>query len=170
MRALDLDFVRRRPAWPAWLLLAVGALLFGDALLDTLRLRDEFTQWQSRKGNSVVAAQAPKETLDEPTRRELEVARHALQELALPWEPLFKSIEASIGNNTALLAIEPDAAKRVLRINGEARNYPAVLAFMARLEKTQVLNGVHLISHQLREDAAERPVQFTLAASWGAAP
>lgn len=170
MRALNLDFVRRRAAWPAWLLLAVGAVLMGDALLDTLRLRDELGQWQHRRGSSSAAPSAGKEVVDEQTRRELEIARQALQELALPWEPLFKSIERSIGKDTALLAIEPDAGKRALRISGEARSYPAVLAFMVRLEETQVLGGVHLISHQLRDDAAERPVQFTLVALWKAAP
>jgi Tfp pilus assembly protein PilN len=58
----------------------------------------------------------------------------------------------------------------MLRISGEARSYPSILSFMVRLEKTQVLTGVHLISHQLREELAERPVQFTLAASWRTAP
>jgi hypothetical protein len=52
MRALDLDLVRRRPVWPAWLLLGVGGLLFGDALLDTLRLRDEMGQVERRRGSS----------------------------------------------------------------------------------------------------------------------
>ena len=170
MRALDLDFARRRPRWPAWLLLAVGAVLLGDAALDVLRLRDELGQGQQRRGSNRAAAGAGQQAVPEQTRRELEVARLALQELALPWEPLFKSIESSIGKDTALLAIEPDAGKRMLRISGEARNYPAVLGFMVRLEQAQVLTAVHLISHQLREDSAERPVQFTLAASWRAAP
>lgn len=170
MGALDLDFVHRRPAWPAWLLLGLGAVLAADALFDTLRLRDELALAQGRPRGSPVAAATTKEALNEATRRELEQARKALLELALPWEALFQAIEGSIGRDTALLAIEPDAGKRLLRISGEARSYPALLAFMVRLEKTQVLGGVHLISHQLREEVAERPLQFTLAAGWGAAP
>lgn len=170
MRALDLDFVRRRPTWPAWLLLGAGAVLLGDAVLDTLRLHDEIGHWERRRGASSAPAPAPKEAVNEQTRRELGVARQALQELALPWEPLFRSIEASIGKDTALLAIEPDAGKRALRISGEARSYPAILGFMVRLEQAQVLSGVHLISHQLREDVAERPLQFTLVAGWRTEP
>lgn len=170
MRALQLDFVRRRPAWPAWLLLGVGAVLAADALFDTLRLHDELALAQGRPRGTPAQAAAPREALSEATRRELELARRALQELALPWEALFQAVEASIDRDTALLAVEPDAGKRLLRISGEARNYPALLAFMVRLEKTQVLVGVHLVSHQLREEVAERPLQFTLAAGWGAAP
>jgi len=57
-----------------------------------------------------------------------------------------------------------------VRISGEARNYLAILNLMLRLEEPQVLTGVHLLNHQIREDVAQRPYQFTLAASWRAAP
>lgn len=58
----------------------------------------------------------------------------------------------------------------MLRIGSEARNYSAVPAFMVRQEQTQILGAVHLINHELREGAAELPLQFTLAASWRAEP
>jgi Tfp pilus assembly protein PilN len=157
MRALNLDLVRRPAAWPAWLLLLVGAVLAGDAAFDTLRLRDELDALQHPRARAEKMQRVAAPPLDEATRRELDAARQALQELALPWD-------------TAPLAIEPDAGKLALRLAGEARDYPAVLALIARLEASQTLTGVHLQSHALREDAAERPVQFTLSASWRAAP
>jgi Tfp pilus assembly protein PilN len=169
-RPLDLDLVRRRPGWPGWLMLAVGVALAGDALFSYVGLRDETAQLERRRAGPQLSAKASTEPLTEQTRRELDAARQTLQELALPWEPLFRSIEASIGTDTALLAIEPDAGKRVVRISGEARNYLAILNLMLRLEEPQVLTGVHLLNHQIREDVAQRPYQFTLAASWRAAP
>lgn len=170
MRALDLDFVRRRPAWPAWLLLAVGLGIAGDALLGWLSLRDELAQLQRRRGVPQLVATPAKEPVNEQTQRELDAARQVLQELALPWEPLFLAIEGAIGADTALLSIEPDAGRRMVRIGGEARHYLAILNFMQRLEASQGLSGVHLLNHQVREEVAERPVQFMLAASWKAAP
>jgi Tfp pilus assembly protein PilN len=170
MRALDLDLVRRRPAWPAWLMLAIGLALSAEAWFGYLDMHDEVDRLQNRRSPPQLTAAAPKEPVNEQTQRELDAARQILRELALPWEALFHAIEASTDNSTAMLAIEPDAGKRVVRISGEARNYLAVLNFMARLEKAQVLGGVHLLSHQIREDVAERPYQFTLAASWRAAP
>jgi Tfp pilus assembly protein PilN len=170
MRALDLDLVRRRPAWPAWLMLVIGIALGAEALFGYFNLRDEVEQLQRRRGAPQIAAPAPKEPVSEQTQRELDAARQILRELALPWEALFGAIEASNDNSTAMLAIEPDAGKRVVRISGEARNYLAVLNFMARLEKAQALSGVHLLSHQIREDVAERPYQFTLSASWRTTP
>ena len=170
MPALDLDFVLRRPTWPAWLLLAVGLVLAADALFGYISARDQIQDLQRRRAGPQLAAAAPKEPLSEQTRRELDAARQVLQELALPWDPLFRSIEASIGADTALLAIEPDAGKRIVRISGEARSYLEILNFMLRLEDLQVLTGVHLLNHQIREEVAERPVQFTLSASWRTLP
>jgi len=170
MRALDLDLVRRRPAWPAWLMLAIGIALAGDALVSYLGARDEFTQLQRRRAGVLPTVARAKEPVSEQTQRELDAARQTLQELALPWEPLFRAIEGSIDADTALLAIEPDAGKQVVRISGEARNYLAILEFMQRLEQPRVLTGVHLLNHQIREDVAERPYQFTLSAAWRAVP
>lgn len=170
MRALDLDLVRRRPAWPAWLMLTVGCVLASEALIGYFNLRDEFEQLQRRRVTPRLAAPTAKEPVSEQTQRELDAARQILRELALPWAALFGAIEEANDNSTAMLAIEPDAGKRIVRISGEARNYLAVLNFMTRLEKGQVLSGVHLLSHQIREDVAERPYQFTLAAGWRTAP
>lgn len=169
MRALDLDLVRRRPAWPAWLMLAAGLALTLEAGFSYLNLRDEVSRLQRRRAAPQLTT-VPNEPISEQTQRELDAARHILRDLALPWEELFGAIEAATDNSTALLAIEPDAGRSVVRIGGEARNYLSVLNFMARLEKAQVLGGVHLLSHQIRDDIAARPVQFTLSASWRVAP
>jgi Tfp pilus assembly protein PilN len=170
MRALDLDLVRRRPSWPAWLMLLIGLALAADALASYLNLREELDQVaRNRAGPQIVAAR-PQEVLSEQTQREVVAARRTLEELTLPWDTLFATIEDAIGGDTALLAIEPDAGKRVVRISGEARSYPAVLGLVARLEASAVLSGVHLSNHQIREDVPERPYQFTLLATWKASP
>jgi hypothetical protein len=170
MRRLELDFARRRPRWPAWALLVVGIAVAGDALVGYHGLRDEARELERQRSGARPAAPARREPLSEAMQRELDGARQVLHELALPWETLFRSIESALDNDTALLAIEPDALKRVVRISGEARDYPAVLEFMRRLAGAQVLAGVHLLNHQVRDDVAEHPVQFTLAASWRTQP
>lgn len=169
MRALDLDLVRRRPRWPGWLMAVVGIVLVVDALTGTLRLQGEVQDLSRQSGARALRA-APAEAMTEETRREFEAARRLLLELSLPWEGLFRSIEAAVDDDTALLAIEPDAAKQTLQITGEARDYLAVLNFMSRLEKDRTLVRVHLLNHEVREEAPEQPTQFTLAASWRAGP
>lgn len=170
MRALDLDLVHRRPAWPAWLLLVIGLGLALDAGINFQRLSEQADAFGRRGGASAQARAGAGEAVSEQTQRELDGARRLLLELALPWEALFRTIETSIDRDTALLAIEPDSARRSVQITGEARDYLAVLGLVRRLEESPELARVHLLNHQVREDVAERPYLFTLAASWGAAP
>jgi len=169
MPALDLDFAPRRARWPAWLLLAAGVAVAADVALTWSELRREASALEQPRAARRAAA-APKAPLPEGLQREFDAARQALQELALPWDTLFQAIEGAGSADTALLAIEPDPGKRALRIGGEARDFPAVLAYVERLAAQPVLAGVHLVNHQVREDVAERPVQFTLLATWRAQP
>lgn len=169
MARLELDLVRRRPAWPPWLALVVGLALAADAGLQWLGLRDEVATLQQR-GSARPARAVAAEPVSEETQRELAGARRLLEELALPWEALFRSIEGAVDRDTALLSVEPDAGRRAVQISGEARDYPAVLRFMERLEKGPALARVHLLSHEVRQDDADRPTLFTLAASWKVAP
>lgn len=166
--ALDLDFGRRRPRWPAWLLLAVGLVAAAEVFVGWQGLREEASALDRRPVRR--AAPAPRAPVSEAEQRELDAARQVLQALALPWEPLFRSVEAVVDRDTALLALEPDAARRVVRIEGEARNALAAIAFVQRLESAPALEGVHLLSHQVRADVAERPVQFVAAATWRQQP
>jgi Tfp pilus assembly protein PilN len=140
----------------------------GEALVGWQSLREEAAALQQRQVRH--EKPAPRAPLNEATQREFDAARQVLHELALPWEPLFRSIEAAVDAHSALLSVEPDPVRRTVRIGGEARDYLAAIAFMQRLESAQVLHGVHLLSHEVREDVAERPVQFTLAAHWKVQP
>ncbi|CAD5369842.1 hypothetical protein RA210_U110098 [Rubrivivax sp. A210] len=165
MAALDLELAPRRPSWPRWLALAVGVALALDAGLHYLELRDGVKEIEERQSTRAERKPA-EEVVPEQTRRELDSARRVLQELALPWEALFASIEGAVNRDVGLLSIEPDAGRRAVQIVGEARDYAAILRLMERLEKGRALARVHLLSHELRQDVAERPFVFTLAATW----
>ena len=169
MRALRLDIVRRRPVWPGWVVLFIGVALIADAGLRHQRARDDVTEMQRPASVRKVSHGSSSQPVSEQTQRELDAARRLLQELVLPWDTLFRSVEASVDRDTALLAVEPDADKRALRVTGEARDYHAVLQFVQRLEKSPGLSQIHLLNHQIREDVAEKPFVFTLSASWGGA-
>ena len=169
MRRLDFDLVRRSARWPGWAVGVVGLALAVDATSQWLDLQHDVDA-RAARGSLVAARALPAEPMTEETRREYDAARRLLLELALPWDRLFRSIEGALGADTALLAVEPDAAKQVLQLSGEARDFQALLAFMARLEDDRTLTRVHLLHHELREDAVERPTAFTLAAHWRAAP
>lgn len=165
MRPIDLDFVRRRRTWPVWLMLALAALISTDVGVGYVQLRGELRDG-GRRADDAGALPVSQEPVSEQTQREQDAARRILQELALPWESLFRSVEAAAGEDVALLSIEPDAGKGLVRITGEARDYLAALNFMVRLDEEKTLTRIHLTSHEIREDAPQRPYGFALAGHW----
>lgn len=168
MTPLDLDLLpRRRVPLAVWLMLLVGAVLGAEGVLRVAELREAIAS-AGQPPESLLARDAAR--LDPSLARELRVAEQAVQRLALPWDELFRSVEAASYERIALLAIEPDVTKRELSITGEALDYVAVLTYVARLGEPGLLTDVHLVRHEMRQDDPRRPLQFTVAARWRAAP
>lgn len=168
MRALDLNLLpSRRIPLAVWLMLLVGVVLSAEGLLRVAELRGEIdaTTLHPVRSRGAVTAR-----LEPALARELRAADQAVQQLSLPWEELFASIESATYERVALLAIQPDPLKRELSITGEALDYLALLTYVARLGEPGMLTDVHLVRHEMREDASLRPLQFTVAARWKATP
>lgn len=174
MRALTLNFVRtpRNTVWVGVLLLLVGALALAQianyerALADQIELADARLAVLT-KGSQVKPAQPVNA---EEQQQEIRRANEILQQLAMPWRALFHAVEDSNEKEIALLAIQPDAGKRVLRLAGEAKNFDALLAYIARLEQSPTLSQVYLSSHELRLQDPQKPVRFALVANWAVQP
>ena len=174
MRALTLDFVRgpRHPVWLGILLLVAGALVLGTVVNNERALADQIELANARlavlsKGSQVKPAQPVNA---EQQQQEIRRANEILQQLAMPWRALFNAVEDSNEKEIALLAIQPDAGKRVLRLAGEAKNFDALLTYIARLEQSPILSQVYLSSHELRLQDPQTPVRFALVANWAVQP
>jgi hypothetical protein len=89
-----------------------------------------------------------------------------LAQLNLPWDALFRELEAAAVDGVSLLAIQPEPGAAQVRIGGEARTYDAALAYVARLESSERFANVFLLSHEVRTGAPQRPVVFSLVADW----
>ncbi len=59
-----------------------------------------------------------------------------LRQLSLPWNALFKAVEASGGQSIALLSLEPDLQKGMVKISGEAKDLEALLNYVRQLSDT----------------------------------
>ena len=103
-------------------------------------------------------------------RREIREANLVVQEMTVPWDRLFQGLESAEDDEVALLALEPDAGKRTVRISGEAKHLKAMLEYSRRLERTGTLGDVVLLGHEIRTEDAQRPVAFSLSAAWKESP
>lgn len=104
------------------------------------------------------------------TALEIKHANEVLRQITLPWGELFQAIESSSDKELALLAMEPDAEKHVVKISGEAKNIAAVLGYIKRLSAQEAFSSIYLQSHQIQQQDPEKPVRFALLAAWRGAP
>ena len=174
MRALTLNFIRtpRSRPWLGMVLLIVGALALGQVVNYERALVDQIELANARldvltKGSQVKPTQPVNA---EEQAAEIRRANEILQQLAMPWRALFHAVEEASDKEIALLSIQPDAGKRVLRLAGEAKNFDALVAFIARLERSPILSQVYLSSHELRLQDPQQPVRFALVANWTVQP
>lgn len=171
MRTLDLDFRRQRPAspWAGWVLLAIALALMTDLGISYYAARRAVAQNEARlakmgrpaDGAGRAAAQS---TGSSP--EEFAVARETIQRLSMPWDNLFGALESAATDQVALLAIEPDPKAGTVAISAEGKDYAAALNYVRELGRARTLTQVHLVKHELQESDPQRPVAFSVSASW----
>lgn len=114
---------------------------------------------------------SPQTTKPSPElQHEVQIANEILLQLSLPWGGLFKTLEASNTDKIALLSIQPDASKHSIKVNGEAKDFTALLEYIEQLEQDKTMTEVALLNHEINQQTPEKPVRFALTANWRLQP
>jgi Tfp pilus assembly protein PilN len=171
MQALSLDYERKprrgRRLGVLVLLLGVTAVLIvADVAVELNREKTESEAALARTDRKRVPVVRGSERDTKRTAEEMKIAESIAQRLTLPWADLFDALESSSNNAVALLALEPDLSKRVLRITAEAKNKTDMLEYVRRLSEDRRLINVHLMDHQLQAQTPGEPVRFSIQAAW----
>jgi len=171
MRALDLDFVagNRRGRWLGIGLLAIAAIA-------TAKLADMYAESQreveqieariasiERRANGI-SSDAPK--LADATIQEIRHANQVIDQITLPWDRLFRAVESVANGRVALLGITPDQKGGTVELSAEAADVEAMFDYVKRLQRAPSLAQVYLLNHQVNARDPQRPVRFTVTASW----
>lgn len=152
---------------------AIAALaLCAFALVQVLDYREareevdaQLAALQARAAVPMAVPAAPRAPVGE---QEALAVNAAIAQLNLPWRALHDAVRAATPPNVALLALEPDARKRLLRITAEAKNSDDMLAYVGRLEREAWFGSVTLVRHEVVEQDPNRPLRFQLDAAWEA--
>ena len=173
MRRIHLDFVgMQRPAgMSGWLL-----LLFGLAGALAVVVWDQW-HWQplnavgAEKLRSLQAAiDARRATVpkmdDARLVAEWTRAIAVADELNIPWEKLFATLEAESQRPVAILSLDPDAQKREIILTGEAKNFEEMLGYYRLLQQQEIFSGLVLHTHQVNHQDREKPIRFRVTANW----
>jgi Tfp pilus assembly protein PilN len=164
MQRLELDFVASpRSPWAARLLLVVSLVVAGDmafTFVNFTRANSALEQRLASLGPKGLQAAKP------VSPDELAAARDTVQRLSLPWSKLFAAVEAAATDQVALLAIEPDPRAGTVSISGDSKDYLAALTYVLNLSRAESLSHVTLVRHETKQNDPQRPVAFTVSASW----
>jgi Tfp pilus assembly protein PilN len=170
MRRLELDFLRTRPAapWVGWLLLAAGTALALDVGRGYVQAQAAVARHEALLAQAAPAARAPRAR--GASREDLAAARETIERLATPWGGLFAALEGTPTEGVALLSVAPDPQGASVQIDGEAKDYAAVLAYLEALRRTPPLARAYLTRHEAGRARSRYPVAFTIRAPWRQQP
>jgi Tfp pilus assembly protein PilN len=169
MRRVDLDFRKRAPRSPrtGWILLSIGLALAGDVGLSYVRARESVAEHEARLARLPSSRVArPSASARAASPEEIALARETIRRISTPWPNLFGALESTIRGDIALVSIEPDTETGTVLISGESKDYLGVLNYLARLQGTPILRQVDLARHEVKESDPQRPVAFSISASW----
>ena len=150
---------------PAVLALCIPTLLLGQHYFEQ---KDELQALQA----ALAARNAPPPVAVAPAPKiaiapaQANAVNAAVAQLNLPWRDLAAALGEATPESIALLALEPDAKRRTVRISAEARSSDDMLAYVARLQAEEWFSSVVLTRHEVMQQDPNRPLRFQIVATW----
>lgn len=180
MKRLPIDFVQP----PLWRLPASGRarrLLAGIAVLVGLGVLVLVWYWrqleqqidQVRQEIAVARQEVQRRTPPPPpplllTDAQVLATNHAIAQLNTPWPALLDGFERVATPDIALLQIEPDPRRRVVKGVGEAKNHQQMLLYLAALGAVEPFAGAMVSKQEVNEKDPNRPLRFLFEAALAA--
>lgn len=171
MNRVELEFAARgrNSRWLGIGLLVIVAIamakmlhVHASSLREAELLETRIVQFERGAGG----AKEERVPVSEATLREVRQANDVIDQISLPWERLFKSVEAAANNKVALLGITPDQKGGTVEVSGECADLQVLFDYVKRLDQQVSLGQVYLLNHQINAQDPQRPVRFTITASW----
>lgn len=169
---LDFAATESGASWSGLLMLLAGLAAAFLIVAGYQRILANADRLEAELGRLSAPRRAADATARDARRQGEVIARsnEVAHELARRWDRVFLALESAKAPDVALLAIEPDPRKGVLRVTAEAKAKNAMLDYVDRLQAAQWLQRVTLESHEVLSQVPEKPVRFVVSASWEAAP
>ena len=179
LRPLLIDFTT--PSWRlrmhringiSWLLLFLALVSWSIVVYKVLETQLQhkkniatLTALQSQIGSTKKKSLMPlKPTMSAEKIKQID---DVVTQLNIPWSTFFESLEESASDEVAFLSIEPNAIKRLVRIQAETKDIEQMLDYIRRFKKTPNFNNVVLLKYDINELDPNKPVRFMFEAQWG---
>jgi Tfp pilus assembly protein PilN len=155
----------------AWSLALVAIGLLPAVVVHVNKYTDGLRRYEMQIASMRAHEQAPAALKVAARRPQMPPGRAAainaaIMQLNLPWRELHDAVQAATPPSVALLALEPDAGKRELRITAEATISDDMISYVERMQAQEWFSGVALARHEINEQDPNRPIRFQLDAQW----
>lgn len=153
-----------------WIFTAIGLLLSTTAAINMLVMIQKHALVADAQRIQAQKAEGTKRqsvknawSISEPQAISV---NNAIAQLNLPWRDLLDAIEIATPANVALLSIEPDSKKQLIKGTAEAKTSQEMIAYIERLKKHDFFGAVILIKHEINDQDENRPYRFQFEAQW----
>jgi Tfp pilus assembly protein PilN len=177
MSKLRLDYQKIVPfPWAGVALLGVvmaGLLVTSDYYF---KLDDQTSLWETKlsrikdKAAPHKATGKSAELSEADLALEVNNANQVLHQISAPWDAFFQAVESAGGGKATLLTLEPDVEKHEVKIIAEAKDFSAVTEYLTQLQAQPVFSEVYLQNHHVQMQDPDKPVRFSLLATWKELP
>lgn len=155
------------------LILAIGAGLSVGIAYEAFRFWEQYQQNHSALTSLAAKAELKRRreipapvTLSTLPQSQVKAVNEIISRLNIPWTALFDAIEEATPVTIAVLSLEPDVSKKLLRGQAEARNSDDMIRYLEQLKKMTIFQSVILVRHETNTQDPNRPLRFQFEASW----
>lgn len=183
MNRIDIDFAPRtlhrsvvRTRLLVWLGGLLGLALCGGAALTAYKLQNKIDTQDAALRQVKIKLSERSDKLPLPKKTSISdiqavAVNAAIAQLNLPWRDVFDAVEAATPKTIALLALQPDAKRNLLKGMAEAKTSDDMIGYIEQLKKQEFFTTVLLTKHEINEQDPNKPLRFQFEAQWaGAAP
>lgn len=178
MKQLHVDFAPRsvwrtiaRIGRMSWAVGGIGFLLCLSAAITAFHLSKqhdaeevELQRLQTELAKRTAPKPAPKRIAIPDAQAS--AINSAIAQLNLPWRDVFDAVESGTPATIALLALEPDAKKHLVRGLAEAKSSDGMIAYIEQLKQQTFFGAVILTKHEINEQDPNQPIRFQFEAQW----
>jgi hypothetical protein len=164
---LELDYaaVPHRPRWLGRALLVAAFTGAGFLVVRYDGLQQERRALQARSDLLDPARHAARLVVPGHLEKELRDIASVRRQLTVPWSQMILTVESTPARDVALLQLQPEPERRILRLTAEAGSPQAMLDYVRRLGDSKLLADVHLVSHEIERENPLHPLQFVAQAT-----
>lgn len=167
---LNLDYQEPggRARWATWALLLLAIVYMADVGWSYFRVKETMDRRMAELASLPKGARTGQTPSYRPgtVERELAFARATIHKIALPWNEFFKALSTSNVEDVDLLSVEPNIDSGTVQVTAEAKDLPAMLTYLARLESNKHFRSVGVTHHEIKRNDPLRRVSFTVVVSW----